>query len=117
MSPARWTHTAAQIGEVIEAARRARGLTQMQLARDLGVTQSWISQIEKGKDNAQLGKVLRVLAYLGVRLKVGEGPWDERDDRDEPAGVSGDPVVINLSKVLDDLASRPTRPVRKGRRR
>jgi HTH-type transcriptional regulator / antitoxin HipB len=110
MAPARWTHTAAQIGEVVAAARRHRGLTQMQLARELGVTQAWISQIEKGKDNAQLGKVLRVLAYLGVRLKVGEGPWDER----EPASASPQPV--NLSRVLDHLASRPAGRARKGGR-
>ena len=56
-------------------ARRHRRLTQIQLARALGVTQNWISEIERGKDTAQIGKILRVLSFLGVRLEVGEAPW------------------------------------------
>jgi HTH-type transcriptional regulator / antitoxin HipB len=104
-----WVQTAAQIGGVIAAARRHRGLTQVQLARETGVTQAWISQIEQGKDNAQLGKVLRILSYLGVRLRVGEAPWDERASPPRPE-------LANIPRILADLAGNPANRGRKGRK-
>jgi len=70
-----WAQSAAEIGRIVATARRHRGLTQTQLARALGITQNWISEIERGKDTAQVGKILRVLSFLGVRLEVGEAPW------------------------------------------
>jgi len=101
-----WAHTARQFGDIIAAARRHRGLTQAQLAREMGVTQAWISQIEQGKDNAQIGKVLRVLSYLGVRLRVGEAPWDVR-----PVSAPEGP---DLSLVIQNLSGLPSRRARKG---
>ena len=70
-----WAQSAAEIGRIVATARRHRRLTQIQLARALGVTQNWISEIERGKDTAQIGKILRVLSFLGVRLEVGDAPW------------------------------------------
>jgi y4mF family transcriptional regulator len=95
-----WAQTASQVGEIIANARRDRGLTQVELARQLGVTQSWLSQIEKGKDNAQLGKVLRVLSYLGVRLRVGEAPRRE-------GGLQSN-TNPQIQQVLDRLSAKPT---------
>jgi hypothetical protein len=37
----------------------------------MGASQAWVSEVERGKDNAQIGKVLRTLAYLGVKLQTG----------------------------------------------
>jgi y4mF family transcriptional regulator len=67
--------TAGEIGRIVEAARRHRGMTQAALAKAIGSSQAWISEVEKGKDSAHLGKVLRILSYLGVRLQVGAAPW------------------------------------------
>lgn len=72
-----WAQSAAEIGRIVATARRHRRLTQTQLARALGVTQNWISEIERGKDSAQIGKILRALSFLGVRLEVGEAPWTD----------------------------------------
>jgi len=94
-----WAQTASQVGDIIATARRHRGLTQVELARQLGVTQSWLSQIEQGKDNAQLGKVLRVLSYLGVRLRVGEAPWQEGGLRPN--------TNPQIQQVLDRLSGKP----------
>ena len=102
-----WAQTARQVGDIIATARRHRGLTQVQLASEMGVTQSWLSQIEQGKDNAQLGKVLRVLSYLGVRLRVGEAPWQERS-------LPSQREVTGIPQVLTDLASKPVIRGRKG---
>lgn len=68
-----WAQTPAEIGKIIELARHQRGLKQAELAVAVGTTQAWISAIEKGKATAHIGKVLGVLSYLNVRLKVGAG--------------------------------------------
>lgn len=73
-----WAQSAAEIGKIIAAARRHHKLTQAALARDIGVTQAWLSEVEQGKETAQIGKVLRVLAHLGVRLQTGVVPWGSR---------------------------------------
>lgn len=90
-----WAQSAAEIGRIVATARRHRRLTQIQLARALGVTQNWISEIERGKDTAQIGKILRVLGFLGVRLEVGEAPWITRPERTpaKPAGSSLEDIL------------------------
>ena len=62
-----WAQSAAEIGKIIPTARRHHKLTQAELARAMGASQAWVSQIERGKETAQVGKVLRVLSHLGVR--------------------------------------------------
>jgi y4mF family transcriptional regulator len=99
-----WAQSSAEVGKIIAAARRHRGLTQAELARASGVTQAWISQVEKGKDNAQIGKVLRLLSYLGVRLRVGESPWEAQPP---PRVQDGGNV---LSQVLTSLSRDPSGP-------
>jgi len=100
-----WAQSAAEIGRIIASARRHRGLTQTTLARSLGVSQNWISEIERGKDTAQIGKILRILSFLGVRLEVGEAPWVDSTKR-APAKRSG-------TSLGDILAAHSTSPRRK----
>jgi y4mF family transcriptional regulator len=90
-----WAQSAAEIGRIIANARRHRGLTQMALARSLGVSQNWISEIERGKETAQIGKILRILSFLGVRLEVGEAPWTDSAKRapDKRTGTSLDDIL------------------------
>jgi y4mF family transcriptional regulator len=98
-------HSAAEVGKIIMAARRHRGLTQTELARAIGATQAWISEVEQGKDTAQIGKILRTLSHLGVRLETGVVPWNEsKSRRHSRAGAS-------LSDIID-AHIRPGRPGR-----
>ena len=74
-----WAHSAAEVGKIIIAARRHRDLTQTELARAIGATQSWVSEVEQGKDTAQIGKILRTLRVIsafncGPALPLGESP-------------------------------------------
>jgi len=99
-----WAHTAAEVGKIIMAARRHRGLTQTELARAIGATQAWVSEVEQGKDTAQIGKVLRTLSHLGVRLETGVVPWSEpKSRRSSRAGTS-----------LSDIIDAHIRPRRSG---
>lgn len=60
--------TPAEIGALIRDERIRQHLTQTDLAglADVGIT--FISQLENGKESAELGKVLGVLAMLGIDL-------------------------------------------------
>lgn len=70
-----WAQSAAEVGKIIATARRHHKMTQAQLAQAVGATQAWVSEVEQGKETAQIGKVLRVLSHLGVRLQTGVAPW------------------------------------------
>ena len=48
--------------------RKAQGLTQTQLAGLSGVGITFLSNLENGKETAELGKTLNVLATLGLDL-------------------------------------------------
>lgn len=63
-------HTPLDFGLVIRDTRRARALSQHQLATAVGVSRQWVLDIEHGKPRAELGLVLRTLAVLGLRLTV-----------------------------------------------
>lgn len=57
------------IGEVIRA-RQAKGISQKKLEELSGVKQPIIARIEKGHVSPQLNTILKVLAPLGLTLKV-----------------------------------------------
>lgn len=59
------------LGELIASARRKRGLSQRDVAKELGVTQAWISRVERGNQKCWIGKVFRLATFLGADL-VGE---------------------------------------------
>jgi len=58
----------------IRNARKAHGLTQAELAGLAGTGVRFVSELERGKPGVELGKLLDVLAVLGLRmLMVAEG--------------------------------------------
>lgn len=61
------------LGDAIEAERKRRKLTQGQLADLTDTSINFISQIERGKKTAQIGKVIDVLQILGMQLVIEKG--------------------------------------------
>jgi transcriptional regulator with XRE-family HTH domain len=59
-----------ELGRAIKRVRALRGLTQYELAMQTNTSTKFISNVENGKDTAQLGKVLLLLRVLdmGTRL-------------------------------------------------
>lgn len=49
-------------------ARKDRGMSQRALAERCGVSQRFLSELERGKPTAEVGKALQVLSFLGVKL-------------------------------------------------
>ena len=57
-------HSAADFGSAIRSKRKARGLTQSQLAGYAGCSLMFLSDLERGKPTAELGKAITVLNTL-----------------------------------------------------
>lgn len=54
------------VGALIRAWRDDHGVSQIELAKKLGVSQRWVSHVENGKPTLQLGLVLRVFNELSI---------------------------------------------------
>ena len=63
-------YTAAEIGELIRDTRRSLDVTQKDLALTSGTGLRFIIDLEKGKETCEIGKALRVLQTLGIRMKL-----------------------------------------------
>ena len=59
-----------ELGRAIKQVRKQRGMTQRELAMRTNTSEKFISNVENGKDTAQLGKVLLLVRVLdmGTRL-------------------------------------------------
>ena len=68
--------TCEAMGKRIRDLRRAQGVTQAQLAGLSNTGVRFISDLENGKETCQTGKMLHVLATLGVDIVV-KSPYDK----------------------------------------
>ena len=75
--------TTKDIGNALRNARRAKGLTQTELASRAGVWQRTISNIETSASGARLDTVFDLLAALDLELrivprsKMKPGDWED----------------------------------------
>jgi len=70
-----WFSDAPSLGAQLRAQRRARGLTQNELATLARISRRTLISIEQGK-SAELSKVLAVLRTLGLRMRIDQAPPD-----------------------------------------
>jgi transcriptional regulator with XRE-family HTH domain len=68
-------------------------LTQATLAEAAGVSRAWLTEFERGKPTVELGRVLAVLAALGITLELRIG--------DLPASPAGN-EAIGLHALLEE---------------
>lgn len=63
--------TASGLGEILQSARKARGMTQAQAAAQLGLGQPRLSALETtGTASLSLGQMLELFALYGLELCV-----------------------------------------------
>ena len=60
------------LGKAIRRHRKSIGLTQQDAAGLCGVGERFLSELERGKESASLGKALQVIRRLGLRLALTE---------------------------------------------
>ena len=56
------------LGNSIRRQRKSLGLTQQDAAGLCGVGERFLSELERGKESASLGKALQVIRRLGLRV-------------------------------------------------
>lgn len=64
----------ADFGLAIQQARLSRGLTQSELADELGITQSAVSEIEAGKSTIYLRRLLSLARATGLEFSA---TWED----------------------------------------
>jgi transcriptional regulator with XRE-family HTH domain len=62
--------TAKAVGEEMRRARRELTLTQRELADRLGASQSYVANVEAGRENLTLGKLAQIADALGTALAI-----------------------------------------------
>lgn len=62
-------HSAKEIGQKLRTARRAKDLTQDQLAELSGMQKSYYARIERGEVNASIDKYVSILRVLGLKFE------------------------------------------------
>ncbi len=62
----------ADLSRRIRARRRSLGMTQEECAALCGVGPRFVREVEAGKETCQLGRVLRLVEGLGLRVELDE---------------------------------------------
>jgi transcriptional regulator with XRE-family HTH domain len=93
-----------QVARQVREMRRARHLSQRQLAGRMQVPRTYISKIENGKAIPTLGSLERLALALGVEIR--HLVRDARGRRDEEvAAILSDPFLAAIAALLPHLDS------------
>jgi transcriptional regulator with XRE-family HTH domain len=93
-----------QVASQVRELRRARHLSQRQLAGRMLVPRTYISKIENGKAIPTLGSLERLANALGVEMR--QLVRDERSLRDEEVeAILNDPFLAEVAPLLQHLDS------------
>jgi transcriptional regulator with XRE-family HTH domain len=102
--PGRLTLSALGSGRLIREARRLGGLTQADLARRLGTTQSAVSNWERGRDTPRVDTLARILEACGFEADMTFRRLDDVDRTQIRENLAMTPAerlqsVRNVSKL------------------
>ena len=93
-----------QVATQVREMRRARHLSQRQLAGRMLVPRTYISKIENGKAIPTLGSLERLATALGVEMR--QLVRDARSRRDEEVtSILSDPFLAEIATLLPHLDS------------
>jgi len=108
-SPSGPEPTAGNLGAALRAAREARGLSLREVARQVEVSPSFVSQVELGKAKPSVGTLYALVSVLGISLNelLGSGPTEPPTPApaawpriDEPVVRAGERRRVQMSGVV-----------------
>lgn len=96
-----------EVGQRIARARRRRGLSQAALAGLAGRSESWLSQVERGKRDIDSHAVLTRLAvilHVGMAELTGPGPDEPPGSRLYPAAAEIERAMMAYDAISESIA-------------
>ena len=66
------------LGAIVKAVRRSRGIRQEDLAADLVISRNYLQELENGKPNLYIARLFRAMNRLGITIKVTYEPGDKQ---------------------------------------
>jgi HTH-type transcriptional regulator/antitoxin HipB len=88
-----------QLAQHLKAFRQDRGLTQTQLALQLGLAQSRVADIETNPGKVSLENLFKVLTALDVRVVLREGPANPASDSVPTSAEGGSKTLAELKSL------------------
>jgi len=85
------------LGAVIKAARESRGQRQNELASELQITRQYLQDLENGRPNLYITRLLRSMNSLGITITVS---YDSGGAHDE--GANTRPASITGTEALNE---------------
>jgi transcriptional regulator with XRE-family HTH domain len=82
------------LGEKIRKARRGKGLTQRELAKEVGVDHTIISRIESNDREASPAAILQLCTFLEL--------WADADAELSSRGIMTHDIVVDSPRLSDD---------------
>jgi transcriptional regulator with XRE-family HTH domain len=68
-------YNAKGLGAAIRHFRQETGLTQAELAAQVGVQRTYLSKLENGDMSEQIDRLIRMLQATGARITVSKADW------------------------------------------
>ncbi|MFL5754435.1 MAG: helix-turn-helix domain-containing protein [Bacteroidia bacterium] len=96
-----------KIGERIRRIRSSKGMTQENVAHDLGITAGAYAKIERGETDAPLSRILQIAKALEIHIielfedRTKLPSWKEHEN---PYGFASKSDVESLAKAVEALA-------------
>ena len=99
------TTPAATVGARLRDLRKDRHLTQMELARQIGIQQSDLSRMEKGEYRVSLDNLFKILAVFDVSIK--DFFQENRDENENRRPLSHEDMqTLHLLRQLSEEGRR-----------
>ncbi len=96
----------ANIGAKLRRLRKARDLTQADLARQIGIQQSDLSRMEKGEYRVSLDNLIKLLNVFDVQISEFFGEAADRPQPMQRPLSRDDMQVLHLLRQLSDEGRR-----------
>ncbi|HEY0334532.1 MAG TPA: helix-turn-helix transcriptional regulator [Stenotrophomonas sp.] len=72
--PAHVIRTPGQLGPILRSLRAVAGLTQTELAEQLGISRQAMSALERRPEKASFERLMRLWALLGLEVSLAKAP-------------------------------------------
>ena len=97
----------AQVGERLRNLRKLRGMTQSELARQIGIQQSDLSRMEKGTYRVSLDNLFKILGVFGMEVAEFFQEGVAPEPQPAPAPLSHEDMqTLQMLRRLDPEARR-----------